>query len=276
MVTDTAKQQQRRRHYELEKKLATRLRSASSEERKGLYSAVYDELYRSLPEHPGNLQKQNPEIAAASVRSSLRFVEPYLKPDSVFLEVGAGDAALSVAIAASVQKVYAIEVSAEKANKQSMPENMEFVITDGFSIPVPAGSIDVAFSNQVMEHLHPDDAAEQLTNIYRSLVPGAPYICLTPNYLNGPHDVSSYFDREPTGFHLKEYTTTELAQLFRQVGFRKIRVMLSLKFRVVVLPAGLVRPLEFVLSKLPFRLRNAIGNRQPVEQLLGLRMIGYR
>jgi SAM-dependent methyltransferase len=276
MIADTPEQQRHRRHYELEKSLADRLRRARREERKNLYSEVYDELYRSLPEHPGNLQKQNPEIAAASVRSSLRFIEPYLKPNSMFLEVGAGDAALSVSVAANVQKVYAIEVSAEKANKASMPTNMEFVITDGFSIPVPAGSIDVAFSNQVMEHLHPDDAAEQLTNIYRSLKPGAPYICLTPNYLNGPHDVSSYFDEVPTGFHLKEYTTTELAHLFRQVGFRKIGVMLSLKVRVIVVPAGLIRPLEFVLSKLPFRLRNAIGNRQPVEQLLGLRMIGYR
>jgi SAM-dependent methyltransferase len=276
MVADTPEQQQHRRHYELEKRLADRLRRATSEERKGLYSQVYDELYRSLPEHPGNLQKLNPEIAAASVRSSLRFVEPYLRPNSTFLEVGAGDAALSVAVANKVAKVYAIEVSAEKASEQTMPSNMEFVITDGFSIPVPPGSIDVAFSNQVMEHLHPDDALEQLSNIYRSLAPGAPYICLTPNYLNGPHDVSSYFDQEPTGFHLKEYTTTELATLFRRVGFRKIGVMLSLKFRVIVVPAGFIRPLEFVLGKLPFRLRNAIGNRQPVEQLLGLRLIGYR
>ncbi len=276
MVADTPEQQRRRRHYELEKQLADRLRRATSEERKGLYSQVYDELYRSLPEHPGNLQKLNPEIAAASVRSSLRFVEPYLRPNSTFLEVGAGDAALSVAVANQVAKVYAIEVSAEKASEQVMPSNMEFVITDGFSIPVPPASVDVAFSNQVMEHLHPDDAIEQLGNIYRSLAPGAPYICLTPNYLNGPHDVSSYFDQEPTGFHLKEYTTTELATLFRTVGFRKIGVMLSLKVRVVVVPAGFIRPLEFVLSKLPFRLRNAIGNRQPVEQLLGLRLIGYR
>jgi SAM-dependent methyltransferase len=276
MIADTPEQQQHRRHYELEKRLADRLRQATSEERKGLYSQVYDELYRSLPEHPGNLQKLDPEIAAASVRSSLRFVEPYLRPNSTFLEVGAGDAALSVAVASRVAKVYAIEVSAEKASEQRMPSNMEFVITDGFSIPVPAESIDVAFSNQVMEHLHPDDAVEQLGNIYRSLAPGAPYICLTPNYLNGPHDVSSYFDQEPTGFHLKEYTTTELAALFRTVGFRNIGVMLSLKVRVVVVPAGFIRPLEFVLSKLPFRLRNAIGNRQPVEQLLGLRLIGYR
>jgi SAM-dependent methyltransferase len=276
MTADSIEQQQNRRHYELEKKLAARLRNAGRDERKGLYSEVYNELYRSLPEHPGNLQKYDPEATATSVRLSRRFIDPYLHPGSTFLEIGAGDAALAVALAADVAKVYAIEVSAEKASEQTIPSNMEFVITDGFSIPVPPGSIDVAFSNQVMEHLHPDDAEEQLTNIFRSLKPGSPYICLTPNYLNGPHDVSSYFDREPTGFHLKEYTTTELAHLFRQVGFRKIGVMLSLKFRVIIVPASVVRPLEFVLSKLPFRLRNAIGNRQPVEQLLGLRLIGFR
>jgi tRNA/tmRNA/rRNA uracil-C5-methylase (TrmA/RlmC/RlmD family) len=113
MSADTPEQQRHRRHYDLEKSLANRLRNASRDQRKGLYSEVYDELYRSLPEHPGNLQKQNPEIAAASVQSSLRFVESYLKPNSVFLEVGAGDAALSVAVAARVRHVYAIEVSAE-------------------------------------------------------------------------------------------------------------------------------------------------------------------
>jgi SAM-dependent methyltransferase len=269
-------QEAHRRHYELEKQLANRLRAANREERKGLYSEVYDQLYRSLPEHPGNLQKRDAALTAANVRSSLRFITPYLRPDSTFLEIGAGDAALSIAVAERVAQVYAIEVSAEKASGQSIPANMDFVITDGLDIPVPTGSIDVAFSNQVMEHLHPEDAREQLQNIYWSLKPGAPYVCLTPNYLNGPHDVSSYFDREPTGFHLKEYTTGELAALFREVGFRKIGVMLSLKFRIIVVPAGMLRPLEFVLSKLPFRLRNAIGNRQPVEQLLGLRLIGFR
>jgi SAM-dependent methyltransferase len=276
MSTLQAAREKHRRHYELEKRLANRLRSASRDERRGLYPEVYDELYRSLPEHPLHLQRHDPVATAASVRSSRRFIDPYLRPDSVFLEVGAGDAALSIAVSTDVAHVYAIEVSAEKANDRSIPHNMEFVITDGLDIPVPAGSIDVAFSNQVMEHLHPDDAKEQLENIYRSLKPGAPYVCLTPNYLNGPHDVSSYFDQVPTGFHLKEYTTGELAALFRGAGFRKIGVMFSLKFRIVVVPAGVVRPLEFLLSKLPFRLRNAIGDRQPVQQLLGLRLIGFR
>lgn len=276
MVALQTTREAHRRHYELEKQLADRLRTASRDERKGLYSVVYDELYRSLPEHPGNVQKNDPAKTAASVRSALRFVSPYLRPDSTFLEIGAGDAALSIAVAEVVDKAYALEVTSEKANGKTLPANLDFIITDGFAIPVRDGSINVAFSNQVMEHLHPDDAEEQLTNIYHSLAPGAPYICLTPNYLSGPHDVSAYFDEVPTGFHLKEYTTTELATLFRKVGFRKVGVMFPFKARTVVVPAGFFRPLEFALGKLPFRLRNAIGKRPPVRQLLGLRVIGFR
>ena len=75
-----------------------------------------------------------------------------------------------------------------------------------------------------MEHLHPEDAFEQLRNIIRALAPGGRYVCITPNRLNGPHDVSSHLDREATGFHIKVYTVTELARLFRAAGFAKARV----------------------------------------------------
>lgn len=61
-----------------------------------------------------------------------------------------------------------------------------------------------------MEHLHPDDAYEQLQEIYNALIPGGIYICITPNRLSGPHDVSQYFDSIATGFHPKEYTTVEM------------------------------------------------------------------
>ena len=83
-----------------------------------------------------------------------------------------------------------------------------------------------------MEHLHPDDAVDQLKNIYNALVNGGKYICITPNRLTGPHDISKYFDNVATGFHLKEYTVTELSGLFREVGFSdcSFQRTLDLKF----------------------------------------------
>ena len=64
---------------------------------------------------------------------------------------------------------------------------------------------------------------EQLRNLFAAIAPGGSYFCVTPSRLNGPHDVSKYFDTVARGFHLKEYTVTELEQLFRGVGFKRIQ-----------------------------------------------------
>ena len=90
-------------------------------------------------------------------------------------------------------------------------------------IPVPDGSVDVAYSNQLMEHLHPDDAQAQLADIHRALGPGGCYVCVTPRPAPpAPGDVSMYFDEVARGFHLREYTVGELRAMFRRVGFRRI------------------------------------------------------
>jgi predicted SAM-dependent methyltransferase len=90
------------------------------------------------------------------------------------------------------------------------------------SIPVEAGSVNVIYSDQLMEHLHPEDAIEQLQNIYNALAPGGVYICHTPNQLSGSHDVSGCYDEIATGFHLHEYLVTELYALFKKIGFSQI------------------------------------------------------
>ena len=132
------------------------------------------------------------------------------------LEIGAGDCALSLALAAHARQVYAVEVSREIAHTEDAPENFELLITDGRSIPVEPNSVDVAYSNQLMEHLHPDDALEQLNGILSALRPGGKYICFTPNRLLGPSDISQYFEDEvASGFHLREYSNRELRDLFK-------------------------------------------------------------
>src|SRR3712207_8321428 len=60
------------------------------------------------------------------------------------------------------------------------------------------------FRSQLMEHLHPEDAAEQLANIARALAPGGVYVCVTPNRLYGPSDISMYFDDVRSEEHTSE------------------------------------------------------------------------
>ena len=55
--------------------------------------------------------------------------------------------------------VYAVEVSEEITGNLAFPRNVRLLLSDGTSIPVPDASVAVAYSNQLMEHLHPDDAA---------------------------------------------------------------------------------------------------------------------
>ena len=81
-------------------------------------------------------------------------------------------------------------------------------------------TIDMAYSNQLVEHLHPDDIFDQTKNILNILKNKGRYVCITPNKLSGPHDISKYFDDVATGFHLKEYTTRELIRLQKKSDFQ--------------------------------------------------------
>jgi len=159
-------------------------------------------------------------------------------------------------------------------NLDHAPENFSFALSDGTSIPVPSGSVDVAYSNQLMEHLHPDDALEQLANVHRALKPGSVYYCITPSRISGPHDISVYFDSVARGLHLKEYSYRELTDLFRRAGFRRVA------YRVPRLGGAVPRPLLFALEALlegirgpwrPTLCQNAFASR-----LLGIHALAYK
>jgi len=209
-------------HYNIEVELAQRLMNSSKTDRKTLYSTLYDELFRRVPYHPQLMKKHNPEIRLTQVHSVIKSLKRYLHPDTVFLELGPGDCQLSFEVAKIVRKVYAIDVSAEITKHNHLPDNFELIISDGSSVDVPESSVNVAYSNQLMEHLHPEDAVDQLTAIYQSLAPGGIYICTTPHRFGGPGDVSMFFNRTAKGFHLKEYTNYELYKLFKDAGFSRI------------------------------------------------------
>jgi SAM-dependent methyltransferase len=200
----------------------------------------------------------------------------FLRPDSVYLEIGPGDCALAREVAADVKQVYAVDVSLEIAGGLSLPANFALALSDGSTIPVPDGSINVAYSDQLMEHLHPDDALEQLRNIHKALAPGGVYICLTPNRLSGPHDISRYFDERATGFHLREYTATELLGIFRATGFSKVKMLAGARGIYLPLPSFLFKLMEGTLVRLPLRLSKSISRSLPFRLILGIRLVATK
>ncbi|HEV7716741.1 MAG TPA: methyltransferase domain-containing protein, partial [Steroidobacteraceae bacterium] len=135
-------------HYQVERELARKLRAASREERRGLYTEVYDELLKRVRHHPLLHARRTPEDIERSVNGLLARLNPYINADTVFLEVGAGGCQLSMALSSRVKRVIAVDVSNEITAHVKPPPNFTLVISDGTSIPVTAGSISVAFSNQ--------------------------------------------------------------------------------------------------------------------------------
>ncbi len=235
--------------YVVEKELAGMLRAAPRAQRARLYSWAYDELFRRIPHHPQLRIKASPEEQSRRIAQQMRLLDSWLEPETVFLEIGAGDCALSFAVAKRVARVYAVDVSTTITSAASLPPNFELLLSDGTSIPTPDGKVTLAYSNQLMEHLHPEDAYLQLTNICSALAPGGTYICITPGRLTGPHDISKYFDDVATGFHLKEYTSTELITMFRRAGFRTARQWLRIRGAYVGIPNFLSMWMDRILER---------------------------
>jgi SAM-dependent methyltransferase len=265
-----------RAHYRVERRLADRLRRApDAEARRRIFATMYDDLFREVPDHPRlrlgaeSLAKREREIGW-----DLAQLRPYLEDGSTFLEVGAGDCALAARVAEGAKAVYAVDISDQAV--RPLPANVRLCLSDGRSIPVPAASVDLAFSDQLMEHLHPDDAVEQLRNIHRALKPGGVYVCITPNRLYGPSDISAYFDHEARGFHLREYTLDEIARIFRAAGFRRIEAWIGARGFFVRCPVFLLRALEWALERLPPEPRRRIANLRPLRALLGVRVAAHK
>lgn len=172
-----------------------------------------------------------------------------------------------------VRRSLALDVTDALAAPGPGPDGFEFRVFEGVEIGLAEASLDVVYSNDVVEHLHPDDLLDHAESVRRALRPGGVYVCVTPNRLSGPHDVSGEFSDTPRGFHLREYTATELARELGRAGFRRVRIVLTVGGRRLspLLPVGLVRPVEALLERFPRRLR-----RMPARGLAAVKVVAHR
>jgi SAM-dependent methyltransferase len=256
-------------HYCVERELSDRLRHAPREERLALYGTLYQQLFEALPDHP----QRTPRDDRQHVGSQLPAVIRYLEPTSIFLEIGCGNAALTFAAARHVRTAYGVDVTDALIDVAAAPENFVFLCTSGVEIPLPGNTIDFAYSYQFMEHLHPDDAIDQLREIYRVLKSGGRYLCVTPSQITGPHDISMYFDYEAAGLHLKEYQYADLRSLCQRVGFRKFSCRVFLKGREVGLPYPVLRAMELGMRALPVKVGAKLAQTRIAQAVMGLNAV---
>jgi SAM-dependent methyltransferase len=260
-------------HYKLERELSDRLRAAPREQRSSVYTAVYTELFTSLPDHPQRAERGHD---ADDVRMQIRKLDPFLTPDSTFLEIGCGDSSLTFAAARRVAMAYGVDVTDALVDFAVAPPNFKLLKTSGIEIPLPDASIDLAYSHQFLEHIHPDDAKDQVREVYRVLKFGGRYLCITPSRLTGPHDISCFFNYDARGLHLKEYDYGSLRALFSQAGFREIFNLAWIKGRQIKLPYRVARAVEQSLWALPISVRAMLTQTRPIQAIMGLNAIAKK
>ena len=161
-----------------------------------------------------------------------------------------------------VKRAYGVDISDQRNPSDVFPHNFKLIVYDGYDLSaVPSDSMDLVFSDQLIEHFHPEDTRLHFETTLRILKPGGRYVFRTPHAQTGPHDVSKYFSDVAEGFHLKEWTYAELALLLKEIGYSSFRSYAYRRGKAVRLPLGYFFSVEKVLSKLPTAYARPVANR---------------
>ncbi|OFY33208.1 MAG: hypothetical protein A2W91_12225 [Bacteroidetes bacterium GWF2_38_335] len=262
--------------FDLEVSLSNEIRNSTREERKKLYVDCYDRYFKRLPFHPQLLVKNNPDAIKRKIDFQMKIINRFITSNTVFLEIGAGDCSLSREVSNVVSKVFALDASEQISKGLISQDNIELVVTDCTELPFKENSIDLAYSNQLAEHLHPEDFITHLKSVRRVLKEGGKYICITPNRLSGPHDISRFFTNKNIGFHLMEYTNTELAKVLVKSGFKQIKFYFFFKGKWKRIPYNLLIFIESILKLFNPGLRKKILKLKPIKILLEINTVAIR
>ena len=262
-------------HYQVEVVLAEKLRRSSREARNRTYREVYSDLFKKLSDHPRHTRAH--DSRRTDVAKLIRIVGRFIKPADRVLEIGAGDAELSRNICDCAHSVVAVDVDDALADTGTAPRNFRYLLSDGIALPLPDASISLAVSNQLLEHIHPDDTLAHLKEVHRILAPGGRYLIMTPNAICGPHDVSRYFDRLARGMHLREFDAEMIRACLRNAGFTRL-VFYAARggYLFFSMPYWLAHGLDLAFSLVPSSLHTLIVRNKLTRALLGLTVVAYK
>jgi SAM-dependent methyltransferase len=241
-------------HYLVEKSIADRLKKSNREERKSIFNSMYDELFSKVPDHPRLLRSYSEERSNAAIVDKFSVVKRYLNKSCAFAEFAPGDCRFSFEVAKHTKSVLGIDISDQRNPEDEIPKNFGLVIYDGYNLDeIESSSIDILFSDQLIEHFHPEDTRLHFELVQRILKKGGRYIFRTPHFLTGPHDISRFFSDTPKGFHLKEWTYIEIKNLLKELKYTSFNPRYKNTKIDVSLPYFYFRISEKFLNSFPKR-----------------------
>lgn len=207
----------------LEGELTDRLLRSTPENRWSEFSEAYGRLFSELPWH-----------RTGESPTSDRDYEIWrrlLGPARTVLEIGSGGGGLIRHLAARGVRAYGSEVTRERGEKfVPKGEGVEWLQTDGVNLSrfVAEDSFDAVISDQVFEHLHPDDHLAHLAEARKVLTAGGRYIVRAPHRSAGPRDLSEIFGLDKAVFlHLCEPDYGLMHSLCLRAGFDRVSAVLA-------------------------------------------------
>lgn len=243
--------EQVKNHYLVEKALADKLKNSAREQRAEIFSTMYDELFSKVPDHPRLTIRSSKHLTNKSNKRKFTLFGKFLRPNSIVVEFAPGDCKFAKEASTKVQYYYGVDISEQSDKFDQMPDNFQLIVYDGYNLQyIKEHSVDVVFSDQLIEHLHEEDVQCHLKLVHKILKPGGKYVFRTPHLLTGPHDVSQYFSYDPEGFHLKEWTFTEMKMALRDHHFSKFNTYWTAKGLSLRLPNFYFKICESILNKI--------------------------
>jgi SAM-dependent methyltransferase len=210
-------------HWDLERQLTAELLQSTPEHRWETFDRCYSRLYADLA---WLNQFSSKAITTPPHKRFRRWVRLIGHPPQAIYEIGSGAGDLISFLAQEGFDCKGTEITRERGAKlmKGSHPNLSWGRSDGIHLDQfePSQTYDVVVSDQVIEHMHPEDVDAHMKGAYAILKPGGRYIFCTPHKQTGPHDVSRVFKLdEPKGMHLKEYTYRELLDAAKRAGFSR-------------------------------------------------------
>lgn len=224
------------RHWELEQRLTKELLASSPHDRWETFDRCYTALFAEL-DWLNKYAERDLGMSPAELYGE--WADIVGEPPKKIYEIGSGRGELIKYLAERGHECRGSEVTRERGEGSAGGSpHLTWGVSDGVHLGrfERSGTYDAVISNNVIEHLHPDDLIDHLSGVRSILKEGGKYLFTTPHAYTGPSDISRVFGRDaPEGMHLREYTYGDVLNALTISGWARVRAVWKVPRRVASL-----------------------------------------